>query len=1287
MKKSAWSRALSMILVLAMAAMWLPAGIAPASAAEGGGFPPDDPPFFDSGFSGYSGDGGFVPGEVLALADSWAHAKTIADEYGLALKSYAYGIAALAAPDPEMEVARSGMMRRVGVPKLSLNMIYYVSGASEAAPKTDYRNDTDFRTTAAYDHYAHVADRRTTSRQALFNAPEEAPVVPGDPVAGQWHHYEMDTVRAWGLSKGSGVVVAVIDTGIDVNNPAFAGRLSPLAYKSHTNRVGLGNVQDDYGHGTHVSGIVAASMDEAASACGVAPQAAILTIKANNPAFVSSLTTLSWLRGINYAVENGADIVNMSFGRHYEGGPYEAEGGMIAEAVISNAIAKGVTLIAAAGNDAYGHASYPAAYPGVIAVSATEPGFRFSRSFGGHGHSGSNHGPEIDIAAPGSWINSTVIGGGHEPWSGTSMASPNVAGVAALIKSLNPSYTPQKVRDVLCETARDAGEIGWDEFFGHGVVNAYAAVLGPDALFNVVYDFNDGSRSPVTVKVVPGDTLPETDAPLRDGYAFAGWYVSGTNDEFGYSRPVEGNLKLDARWVAAEAGMYILEFPDPNFRRGAMRALIDQCGVRRNESDFVAGDLALLASMTWLDVGNMGIYDMTGLKYFTGLEELRCYGNYLTELDISSCLSLIYFFCSENQLTKLNVSKNTALEWLHCQYNQISGLDVSKNLALVSLACFGNLLTELDVSANTSLWALECDDNWLTVLDVSKNLALEIFWCNGNLLTGLDVSKNTALDTLVCAENPLNVLDVTKNTALLGLNCGYNRLSSLDVSKNALLELLYCSDNYLTGIDLSRNAKLIDLWCNQNRLTGLDLSKNTALEWLGCSYNNLSALDVSNNAALEWLDCTHNNLSELDVSGNAALDLLVCSYNNLTELDVSKNAALGWLDCAYNNLTELDVSNNAALEMLDCSRNYIASIDKVVGWESIPGLILNETFYFYPQRSVPVDITADFIDPSFRAAVYEIIEKTAPEPILSSDVEEIGLLFITDRGIRNLAGLEHFSGLYALNCGWNQLTKLPELPSGLGWLHCDNNTLTSLPDLPDSLQYLDCYNNMLTSLPKLPDSLQSLYCDNNMLKSLPDLPDSLQSLYCSSNILTSLPKLPDSLKYLECYSNILTSLPELPDGLLRLFCPNNQLSSLPKLPDSLQYLDCYGNILTSLPKLPVGLDRLSCGQNRLTGFDVTGLDALEYISCYQNYMTDVSDVTGFLGEWYDGEGWEDGFSFFFWPQHVPGFKAVTNFAGLPRFAFAGEPLKLTCTVVPSDVTYQEIEWLVLFDPDETGAAI
>ena len=342
--------------------------------------------------------------------------------------------------------------------------------------------------------------------------------------------------------------------------------------------------------------------------------------------------------------------------------------------------------------------------------------------------------------------------------------------------------------------------------------------------------------------------------------------------------------------------------------------------------------------------------------------------------------------------------------------------------------------------------------------------------CSYNQLTALDVSKNTKLTNLNCSENQLTELDVSQNTELTTLNCSRNQLITLDVSQNTKLTELVCNDLKLTELDVSKNTKLTNLNCSAIKLTKLDVSKNTDMTRLWCSRDQLTELDVSNNTKLIQLNCSNNQLKTLDVGKNMVLNWLSCNDNELKTLDVSNNTALANLGCYRNQLTVLDVSNNTKLTALNCSENYMPNESAITGLNTS----LTKDFTFAPQNPgtpTGTDITADFTDAKFLAAVRTTIGKAEPTPIYENDVASIKSLSIEHKGIKSLAGIQFFTGLTELNCGVNELKTLD----------VSNNTeLTILVCAVNQLTELDVSNNTeLTSLVCLTNELKTLDVSNN----------------------------------------------------------------------------------------------------------------------------------------------------------------------------------------------------------------
>ncbi len=230
---------------------------------------------------------------------------------------------------------------------------------------------------------------------------------------------------------------------------------------------------DDDGHGTHVAGIIAANTNNGQGIAGVCPECTILPLKTHDSDGEETFSDVS--TAIRYAVEQGAQIINMSFGKGKDSCTAE-----LADAV-NYAYNNGTVLIAAAGNASstendcpvkaalYTYEmNYPARFGRVIAVGASNS--NDSRADFSH------YGPTLDVMAPGVSILSTYLNGGYESHSGTSMASPMVAGVAGLLLSQNPSLTPAQVQKILENSADDIGGSGWDEKTGWGRINAAQAL-------------------------------------------------------------------------------------------------------------------------------------------------------------------------------------------------------------------------------------------------------------------------------------------------------------------------------------------------------------------------------------------------------------------------------------------------------------------------------------------------------------------------------------------------------------------------------------------------------------------------------------------------------------------------------------------------------------------------------------------------------------------------------------------------------------------------------------------
>lgn len=305
------------------------------------------------------------------------------------------------------------------------------------------------------------------SRYIEPNMRFKADFVPDDPYwSMQWGPQKIEADYAWNTTIGNrSVLVAVIDTGIDWHHPDLAANYVPLGYDWVNNDT---DPMDDYGHGTHCAGIIAAVLNNSIGVAGLA-QVRIMAEKALDQSGSGSEDNLA--NAIVHAVDQGANILSLSWGGY-------GESTLIHEAV-EYAYDHGALVIAAAGNDANECKHYPAAYEEVVAVTATNESDN-PASF-------TNFGDWVEVAAPGVGIYSTMptynvtlnaygFPMNYSYMSGTSMACPLVAGVAALIWSQFPNMTRDQVRARLRYTADDLGNPGFDEQYGYGRVNARSAV-------------------------------------------------------------------------------------------------------------------------------------------------------------------------------------------------------------------------------------------------------------------------------------------------------------------------------------------------------------------------------------------------------------------------------------------------------------------------------------------------------------------------------------------------------------------------------------------------------------------------------------------------------------------------------------------------------------------------------------------------------------------------------------------------------------------------------------------
>jgi hypothetical protein len=303
--------------------------------------------------------------------------------------------------------------------------------------------------------------------------------VPNDPeFASQWGVTKIGAPTAWDVSLGSrDLIVAIVDSGVDASHPDLRNQL--VAGYDFVNDDA--DASDDNGHGTQMAGIVAAEAFNGIGVSGIAPRCKLMPIKVLDGSASGVYSAIA--NGITYAADHGARVINLSL--------TGSQASPMLESAVNYAAARGVLVIAAAGNDATGDPAYPAAYTNAVGVSATDQHDKVAGF--------SNYGSWVALAAPGVGILTTNLSQAYGSTSGTSAATAFVSGALALLLSAHPELSPASAVSTLANSARDLKTAGWDPYAGWGRIDVAAALTGSPAspLPTAVPD-----RSPPSVSIL-----------------------------------------------------------------------------------------------------------------------------------------------------------------------------------------------------------------------------------------------------------------------------------------------------------------------------------------------------------------------------------------------------------------------------------------------------------------------------------------------------------------------------------------------------------------------------------------------------------------------------------------------------------------------------------------------------------------------------------------------------------------------------------------------------------------
>jgi len=374
------------------------------------------------------------------------------------------------------------------------------------------------------------------------------PITPNDSnFNNQWSHHndgtfslsnstidaDIDTDFAWDITQGSStLIVAVLDSGLKLDHPEFSGRIwvnsTEVQNGNDTDSNNYiddingwdfanddNNPTDDHGHGTNVTGIALASGNNNIGYAGMNWNSKIMTCKildSNNSGFYSW-----WAEAIYYAVDNGASVINLSAGGN--------GASVLLEDAVNYAHNNNVAVVVSSGNQ-NSSIQYPAKYANAFAIGSTDSDDTRSVPFFWNATSGSNFGPELDFVAPGNYIyglSHTSNTNYNTYWGGTSQAAPHVAGLVSLLLSVNSNLTVSEIRAILEQSSEDqVGDsedtIGWDQYYGHGRINAFQALTNStlsvnnlEEADNKIFIYPNPTDSEISISTINDNVLSKID--------------------------------------------------------------------------------------------------------------------------------------------------------------------------------------------------------------------------------------------------------------------------------------------------------------------------------------------------------------------------------------------------------------------------------------------------------------------------------------------------------------------------------------------------------------------------------------------------------------------------------------------------------------------------------------------------------------------------------------------------------------------------------------------------------
>ncbi|PXX96838.1 hypothetical protein DF185_19550 [Marinifilum breve] len=681
-----------------------------------------------------------------------------------------------------------------------------------------------------------------------------------------------------------------------------------------------------------------------------------------------------------------------------------------------------------------------------------------------------------------------------------------------------------------------------------------------------------------------------------------------------------------------------INIPDANFKK----ALINDALINTNNDNHISISEAEEYNGA-LYLGDKSISDLTGIEHFINITMLQCQNNKITTLDLSKNLKLERLYCYDNFINKISFADNSILESIDCYNNNLKTLNVSNNHKLKLLHCYNNQIHNLILTGCTNLTDLDCNQNLLNKLNVDENSELNYLDFQYNSIENINLSNNPNILTLSCYNNKITNLDIKNNINLKELYCSDNLITNLNLSKNHLLTILDCSNCQISTIDISQNINLKTISITDTGLDSLNLENNTSLTELNCANNNLLELDVSHIKTLSKLNCYNNKLGRLKISSDNNINTLHCSQNNFPFSELQAIKELFPLFSYYpNEKIFYPLEENISFR-LDYSKEYeINGKQTVFEWYEVilgkvsienvkqlePGifqflkagtyycLMTNKTF---PDlilqtnniRIKSVEKIVSIPDKNFKQILVnnsEINTNKDAEISINEAKQYTGDIWISERDIENVVGIEEFPNITSLTCSYNRISNLDiSKNTKLTTLNCGDNPLSKI-DLSKNtlLQELECFNTNIKDLNLSNNSkLKSLNCMGAELTQLNVSKNTeLEKLFCEENdIETLIVSNNTKLTSLLCGNTKISTLDLSKNELLEtLYCYNTKLEKLDISNNfNLKRLDCYNNKISHLDlSKNTSLNILYCSNNLLNKLDISKNTNLYDLKCNNN---------------------------------------------------------------------------------------